>query len=147
MSTIPHFADLLQHLLALLEAHRGIFKQERTHKRVILLVLAELMVFSRHTVTQLLVALDFNEEDWSSWYRLLKQRFPAEAAANVLLTETLEHVGPDDLYVVAGDATQTPRSSGRMEGVGWRRNMRTPAFKIGIHLAQRWFNGILLTWP
>ena len=124
MSTIPHFADLLQHLLVLLETHRHIFKQERTHKRVMLLVLAELMVFSRHTVTQLLVALGFNEEDWSRWYRLLKQRFPAEAAANVLLAETLAHVGADEVYVVAGDATQTPRSSQRMEGVGWLRNMR-----------------------
>ena len=63
MSTIPHFPNLLQHLLVLLEAHRGIFKQERTHKRVMLLVLAELMVFSRHTVTQLLVA-------WASMRRI-----------------------------------------------------------------------------
>jgi len=28
-----------------------------------------------------------------------------------------------------------------MEGVGWLDNMRSPAFKIGIHRARRWFNG------
>jgi len=28
-----------------------------------------------------------------------------------------------------------------MEGSGWLRNLRTPPFMIGIHAAQRWFNG------
>ncbi|PJF21825.1 MAG: hypothetical protein CUN56_09130 [Phototrophicales bacterium] len=50
-------------------------------------------------------------------------------------------MGEDELYVVAGDATQTPRSSRKMEGAGWLRNMRTPPFMVGIHAAQRWFNG------
>jgi len=78
MSTIPQNPDLLKHLLSLLEAHQRVFKQQRIYRRVIALVLAELMVFSHHTVTQLLVALGLNEEDWSGWYRLLKRRFQAE---------------------------------------------------------------------
>jgi len=141
MSTIPQNPDLLKHLLSLLEAHQRVFKQQRIYRRVIALVLGEIMVFSRHTVTQVLVALGLNEQDWSSWYRVFKQRFQAEPAARVLLAESLKHVGADDIYVVAGDGTQTPRSSGRMEGVGWLRNPRTPTFKIGLHRAQRWFNG------
>jgi hypothetical protein len=55
--------------------------------------------------------------------------------------ETLKHVGAEDIYVVGGDGTQTPRSGKQIEGVGWLRNLRTPPFKVGIHLAQRWFNG------
>ena len=141
MSTIPQNPDLLKHLLSLLEAHQRVFKQQRIYRRVIALVLGEIMVFSRHTVTQVLVALGLNEQDWSSWYRVFKQRFQAEPAARVLLAESLKHVGADDIYVVAGDGTQTPHSSGRMEGVGWLRNPRTPTFKIGLHRAQRWFNG------
>lgn len=47
----------------------------------------------------------------------------------------------DQVYVVGGDATQTPRSSRKMEGSGWLRNLRTPPFMVGIHAAQRWFNG------
>lgn len=141
MSTIPQNPELLKHLMGVLEAHQAVFKQQRIYRRVLALVLAEIMVFGRHTVTQLLVALGLNEQDWSSWYRLFKQRFQAEPAARVLLAESLKHVGADEVYVVAGDGTQTPRSSGRMEGVGWLRNMRSPAFKIGIHRAQRWFNG------
>lgn len=126
MSTIPHNPDLLKHLMSLLEARRAVFKQQRIYRRVMALVLAEIMVFSLHTVTQLLVALGLNEQDWSSWYRVFKRRFQAELAARVLLAESLKHIGADELYVVAGDGTQTPRSSSRMEGVGWLRNMMHP---------------------
>jgi len=53
-------------------------------------------------------------------------------------------VGPDEVYVGGVEGTQTPRSSGKMEGTGWLRCPRTPAFKPGIHHAQRWLNGAWL---
>lgn len=146
MSTIPQNSALLKHLFTLLAAHRHLFAQERTYQRVVALVLAELFVFARHTVTQLLMSLGQTEHDWSSWYRVFSQgRFDADAASAVLLEQTLAHVGPEDLYVVAGDATQTPRTSRTLEGSGWLRNLRTPPFRVGIHAAQRWFNGSWLT--
>lgn len=141
-STIPENEELLKHLFCLIEAHRGLFNQERTYQRVVALLLAEVFVFARHTVSQMLMALGLTGQDWSIWYRLFSQgRFSYEKASTVLFKETLEHVGEGELYVVAGDATQTPRSSHKLEGSGWLRNMRTPAFLMGIHAAQRWFNG------
>lgn len=71
MSTIPQNNELLKRLFELLQAHRGIFKQERTYQRVGAVVVAELFVFARHTVTQLLMSLGQTGQDWSSWYRLL----------------------------------------------------------------------------
>jgi hypothetical protein len=145
MSTIPQNPTLLKHLFDLLHAHRGIFKQERTYQRIVALVMAEIFVFARHTVTQLLLSLGQAEQDWSSWYRLFsQQRFQYAQARVVLFSETLKHVGVGAVYVVAGDATQTPRSSRKLEGSGWLRNLRTPPFKVGIHAAQRWFNGCWL---
>jgi DDE superfamily endonuclease len=129
-------------LFDLIEAHRPLFKQERTYQRVVALVLAEIFVFARHTVTQMLMALGLTEQEWSIGYRLYSQgRFNYDQASQVVFRETLRHVGRSDLYVVAGDATQTLRSSRKMEGSGWLRNPRTPAFMVGIHAAQRWFNG------
>lgn len=142
MTTIPQNTKLLKNLMKLIEAHRPAFRQERVYQRVVALVLAELFAFGRHTVTQLLMALGQTGQDWSAWYRLLSQgRFVYEAISAILFRETLAHVGEDELYVVAGDGTQTPRSSRRMEGAGWLRNLRTPHFMLGIHAAQRWFNG------
>jgi hypothetical protein len=142
MSTIPQNQELLKHLFELIEEHRPIFKQERTYQRVVALLLAEVFVFARHTITQMLMTLGLTEQDWSIWYRLFSQRrFSYEKASRVLFRETLQHVGEGELYVVAGDATQTPRSSHKLEGSGWLRNLRTPAFMMGIHAAQRWFNG------
>jgi hypothetical protein len=142
MFTIPQNDELLKHLFGLLQAHRGIFKQERVYQRVVGLVVGELFVFARHTVTQLLMALGMTGQDWSAMYRIFSRGlFDYEAASQVVFGETLKHVREKDVYVVAGDGTQTPRSSRKLEGVGWLRNLRTPPFKVGIHLAQRWFNG------
>lgn len=142
MSTMAQNQELLKHLFELLQTHRSIFKQERSYQRVVALVLAEVFVFARHTITQLLMSLGQTEQDWSAWYRLLSQRrFGYEQASEVVFRETLRHVAGDEVYVVAGDATQTPRSSRKLEGSGWLRNLRTPPFMVGIHAAQRWFNG------
>lgn len=145
MTTIAQNTPLLKQLVKLLEAHRSVAEQQRVYVRVMALVLAEVFALSRHTITQLLMTLGLTEADWSSWYRLFSQRrFRVEQANAVLLGETLQHVDAEGVYVVAGDGTQTPRSSGQLEGVGWLRSLRTAIFKVGIHHAQRWFNGCWL---
>ena len=142
MTTIPQNDGLLKNLFHLLEAHRPAFKQERVYRRVVALVMAELFTFGRHTITQLLMALGQTEQDWSAWYRVFSRgRFVYEWVSRILFRETLRHVREEELYVVAGDGTQTPRSSRKMEGVWWLRYLRTPPFMAGIHAAQRWFNG------
>ena len=142
MTTIPQNSDLLKNLLDLLARQTKIADQQRVRDRIEMLLLAELFSFGRHTVTQLLMSLGLNEQDWSGWYRLFsEERFNYEAASAGLLAESLRYVGADEVYVVAGDGTQTPRSSRKLEGAGWLRNMRTPPFMVGIHAAQRWFNG------
>ena len=142
MTTIPQNTELLKNLFNLIGTQEEIADQQRVRERLELLALAELFTFGRHTITQMLMSLGLNEQDWSAWYRLFSgERFNYEAASEGLLTESLGYVDEDDVYVVAGDATQTPRSSRKMEGAGWLRNMRTPSFMMGIHAAQRWFNG------
>lgn len=142
MSTIPQNNALLKHLFAIVKAHRPIFKQERIYQRIAAFIFAELFTFGRHTITQLLMSLGQTEQDWSAWYRLFSQgRFCYDKASAVLFGEIRKHMRPDDLLVLGGDGTQTPRSSRKMEGAGWLRCLRNPPFKISIHAAQRWFNG------
>lgn len=146
--TVPQDSPLVNHLLQLLALHRPLFSQERIYQRVVALVFAELFTFGRHTVTQLLMTLGLNEWDWSAWYRLFSaERFDVEGAAQVLFEQTLQYVPADGVYVVAGDGTQVPRSSQRMEGSSWLHCLLTPVFKRGIHRAQRWFNGSWLLPP
>lgn len=145
MQTIPQNTELLKHLFEIIRAHRAIFKQERIYQRVLALILAEIFVFARHTMTQLLMTLGMVEQDWSASYRIFSEkRFAYEKAKEIVFRETVAHIGEDEVLVVAGDGTQTPRSSRKMEGSGWLRNMRSPAFMVGIHAAQRWFNGSIL---
>lgn len=142
MLTIRQTPELLKNLLQLLTEQRGITGQQRVYDRLELLVMAEVFTFGRHTITQLVMSLGLTEQDWSAWYRLFsEERFNYAAASAGLFKESLRHVSADELYVVAGDATQTPRSSRQLEGAGWLRNLRTPPFMVGIHAAQRWFNG------
>lgn len=66
MTTIPQNPELIKHLNEILAAHRPLFSQQRIYERVVQLVLAELLAFARHTVTQLVMSLGRNEEDWSA---------------------------------------------------------------------------------
>jgi hypothetical protein len=110
------------------------------------LVIGELFTFARHTLTQVLMALGLTDADWSAWYRLFSTgRFDEAGAAAVMFQETLQHVGDDALYVVAGDGMQVPRDSKTMAGTAWLRCLRTPVFKMGIHRAQWFFHGAWLT--
>jgi hypothetical protein len=142
MTTISQNDELLKQLTELLKAHRHLFGQERVFQRVALLVVAEIVVFARHTVTQLLMGIGQTGGDWSSWYRLFSRpRFPYDEASGVVFGETLRHVPSQELYVVGGDGSQTRRSSRKMEGAHWLHNPQSPVFKRGIHIAQRWFHG------
>jgi DDE superfamily endonuclease len=144
-STIPQNAELLKNFFDLLSEYRPLFKQKRTFLRVMSLVLGEIFVFARHTISQIIMALGRKEEDWTAWYRVFShERFPYEAFRKLLLRQVLSGYKSGDLLVVAGDSSQTPRSSRKMEGSGWLRNLRTPPFMLGIHAAQRWFHGAVL---
>ena len=144
-STIPQNLELLKNFFDLLKEYGSLFKQKRTFLRVVDLVLGEIFVFARHTISQIIMTLGRNEEDWTAWYRLFsRERFPYAKVRDLLLRQVLAVYGEVDLLVVAGDSTQTPRSSRKMEGSGWLRNLRTPPFMLGIHAAQRWFHGAVL---
>ena len=138
MSTIPQNEELLKNLFELIGNQGNIADQQRVYERLELLIMSELFVFGRHTVTQMLMSLGLNEQDWSAWYHLFsEERFKYEKASEGLFRESLQYVKADELYVVVGDATQTPRSSRKMERAGWLRNMRTPPFMVAIHGAQK----------
>lgn len=137
---------LLRELIALLYAHRSAFRQERTFLRVMGLLFSELFAFSRHTVTQGLLALGCTDGDWSAWYRLFSRgRFSEEDVADQFFAETLVHVPEEQPYAVVVDGTQIPRSSQTMPGTSWLKAPRTPAFRVGIHRAQRFLHGAWLT--
>src|SRR5215472_19156489 len=117
MLNVTQLPGLVNEIVALLIAHREAFGQQRVFERAVALVIAELVVFARHTVTQLLWALGVQNEDWSGWYRLNSRgRFKEEAVNEVLLRETLRHVAAQELYVIGGDGVQIWRDSQTMEG-------------------------------
>jgi hypothetical protein len=145
---MPQNEALIKHLVDLLQAHRPAFGQERVFMRVVGLVIGEIMTFTRHTVTQVLVAMGLATAPWSAWYRLFSRaRFDEAAVARQLFGETLQHVGPDEVYVVGGDGTQIARDSQQMEGSSWLKCPRNPPFKRSIHRAQRFFHGAWLMPP
>jgi hypothetical protein len=146
MLRVPQETGLVKEIVVLLNEHRGAFKQQRVFERAVALVMAELVVWARHTVTQLLWALGVQNEDWSGWYRLFSHgRFREECVNGILLRETLQHVDSREPYVVGADGVQVWRDSQKMEGTSWLKCPRTPVWRVGIHRAQRFVNGSWLT--
>jgi hypothetical protein len=143
-ATVVGKGSLLGSLLDLVAAHRSAFRQERTYRRGVALVLSQPLLFGRHTMTQSLVALGQLEGDWSAWYRLLSvPRLDEQKLTRSLLRETLAHVGPTEPYRVVLDGIQIPRHSRKMVGTAWLKHPQTPAFRPGPHRAQRFVN---LSW-
>jgi hypothetical protein len=129
---------LLPILLVLLAAHRPAFSQERPYQRCLALTLGHLCAFSRHTITQLLVALGLGGVDWSAFYRLFSTpRLSYDRLTSCFLRETLTHVPVETPYQVGLDGVQIPRSSHRLPGSSWLKAPRTPPWRPGIHRAQR----------
>lgn len=138
---ITTLSPLLTHLFMILEAHRPAFRQERSYRRAMALVLGELFAFGKHTVTQLLMSLGLGEADWSAWYRLFSQeRYDEEKLADCLLGEVVGHVPEREPFVIGVDSFQIPRDSRKMPGSCWLRAPRTAVFMRGIHRAQRFVN-------
>jgi hypothetical protein len=129
---------LLPILLVLLAAHRPAFGQDRPYQRCMALTLGHVCAFSRHTITQLLVALGLGGVDWSAFYRLFSvPRLNYDQLTTCFLRETLTHVPVETPYQVGLDGVQIPRSSQRLPGSSWLKAPRTPPWRPGIHRAQR----------
>jgi hypothetical protein len=139
---------LLASFFALVEAHRPAVQQERCFQRFILLIVGLLTAAGRHTLTQVLISLGLGELDWSAAYRLFSQaRIDYAVLVRCFLRETLVHVPPEQPYLVAIDGVQVPHPSRRMPGTSWLHNPTSPAFKRGIHRAQRFSDLAWLTPP
>lgn len=143
--TTSHLTPLVTMLLQIVANHRSAFGQERPYQRCVALTLGMVCALSRHTITQLLVALDLSQVDWSGFYRLFSvPRLDYARLSACFVTETLADVPPTQPYVVALDGVQIPRSSHRMPGTSWLKAPRTPPWKPGIHRAQRFVHLALL---
>lgn len=115
-------SSVLGELEGLLEASRPAFRQARVFGRAKALVAAELMNFTRHTLTQDLLSLGLTQADWTAWYRLFShRRYDADELDRLMLRQTLAHVAPGQPYVIGVDATQVARSSLKMPGTGWTK--------------------------
>jgi len=139
-------SGLLAELFKLIEAHRPVFKQERSYQRMIGMILGEVFNFGRHTITQSLLGLGMLEGDWSAWYRLFSQpRFEEEGLNARLFAETVSGTQADEPYVIAVDGTPVIRSGLKMPGTCWLKSPHTPAFRRGIERIQRFVHGAWLT--
>lgn len=139
-------ASLLGTLDTLIARHRPAVQQARTFQRLRTLTFGHLLAFGRHTITQSLIALGLHTVDWSGAYRLFSTPRVAEADLAHHLTQAALDLVPETGPVVAVvDGVQIARHSRRMPGTSWFKHPGTPAFRAGIHRAQRFVDLALLT--
>jgi hypothetical protein len=137
-TTASRATPLLDQFVARLDAARPLARQSRTFARLALVTLGSIVTLGRHTMSQVLVALGVGDGDWTAWYRLFNRgRLALEQGQHELVRSLLAAFGSGPVLPVVLDATQLPRSSRRFPGVGVARAPRTPAWKPGVHLAQR----------
>lgn len=114
-------------------------RQRRTALRALLLTLGLVLVSGRTMVSRILMVTGYVTTDWTAAYRVF-------AHARIDLASLRTQVTADWLAlhdatapaIVVVDGTQLPRTGQKIPGVGFTRHPRTPAWKPGIHRAQRW---------
>jgi hypothetical protein len=140
-------SPLLRTLLEVLAAYRPVVRQERVYVRFMLLSVGSLLAMGRHTVSQVLVALGVADRDWAAWYRVFNRgRLDLARVHETLVGQVVTELPAAGPVVVGVDGTQLPRSSRRFPGCGYTVQARTPKWRRGIHLAQR-FVGISALLP
>lgn len=146
--TTPQPTPLLNTLLTLLADYRPATRQQRTYLRMVHLSLASVLSLGRHTVSQLLVALGVGGSDWSAWHRLFSlERVKLEVLQRILVRQLAAVISVEEpVLAVVVDGTSLPRTSRAMPGCGYTRHPRTPPWRRGIGLAQR-FVGISALLP
>lgn len=113
--------------------------QERVGLRLLARTMGLLVVSGRTMLTRVLLALGLSWRDWSAAYRLFRQgRLDWDVLRRGVVARWLASYPADGLLLVVLDGTQLPRTSRTMPGVGLLRAPRTPAWRPGIHYAQRW---------
>lgn len=127
-------------LFELIGPYRSVVRQERVWVRLVHLTIGCLVSLGRHTPSQMLVTLGLGKTDWSAWYRLFNRvRFSVPGLQQQLIRQLAEVVpATEPVLAAVVDGTQVPRTSRRMPGCGFARHPRTPFWRRGIHLAQRY---------
>jgi hypothetical protein len=114
-------------------------RQRRVADRLVCLTLGLLLTVGRHTLTRVLVTAGAGQQDWTAAYRLFsRNRVDLEVLRRGLVRQFTQHLPHQRPLIVVLDGTQLGRTSRNLVGVGWLKAPRSPAWKPGIHPAQRW---------
>lgn len=127
------------HLAPLLAEVAASCGQARTADRFLTLTVGLQQTLGRHTITQVLQGVGRGECDWTADYALFQRaRFDLDVGRRALLATILAALPREAPLVVVPDATQLPRTSTALVGVGLGPCPRNPVWAPGLHLAQRW---------
>lgn len=139
------FRPVLPHLHPLLTDLARTARQPRTQARTLTLSYGLVLALGRRTLTQIQLACGGGDQDWSATYRLFRQpRLDQDTADQALLAAVVHHHPPHRPVPVVLDATQLRRTSRRMVGTGWLPAPRSPKWRPGLHVAQRWVGASVL---
>lgn len=138
--TAPTVPSLATTWFALLAAHREAVRQERLFVRLVALAVAGVLGLGRQTLTRWVVTLGTGAQDWAAWYRLFNRtRLHLATLQGTLVAQVLTAIpATEPVVAVAVDATQLPRTSGKLPGCGVTRALRGLRWPRGLTFAQRY---------
>jgi hypothetical protein len=123
-----------------LAAYHDAVRRERLFVRLVALAVASVLGLGRQTLTRWLATLGAGAQDWTGWYRLFNHdRLHLATLHGTLVGQVLAVIpATDPVVAVAVDATQVPRTSGKLPGCGITRALRGLRWPRGRTYAQRY---------
>lgn len=138
--TPPTAPTLAATWFALLAAYRPVVRQERLFVRLVALAVASMLGVGRQTLTRWVVTMGTGAQDWTAWYRLFnRDRLHLATLQGTLVAQVLAAIpATESVVAVAVDATQLPRTSGKLPGCGITRALRGLRWPRGLTFAHRY---------
>jgi hypothetical protein len=129
---------LREELEALWQKVQPAFSQARVFERAKRLAWSALLCLGRHTITGFLTTAGRQFVDWSADYRIFeKQRVDMDTLFSVPRQAVMEHLEPEDPFVVLMDDTLLHKRGRKVAGTSWWRDPLGPPFRTNFVWGQR----------
>lgn len=124
--------DLLSRYLAIAEELRQVFRQQRTARRAVSLMVAGLLCLGRHWISRWRWLRGGDPGRWSADYKLFSRaRWDADQLFDPAIRHGLPFTGSGPI-VLAGDETRVRRGGRRVKRSRWTRDPLSPAFHVNF---------------
>lgn len=136
--------SLLETFLEILTEWKYSFSKYPSYQKAVLLAIASLCVFGRACISRIICFLGFDQDDWSSHYKLFSRSDWNEQTLFYTIIKKALPLINEPCIAVAFDDTKLKKTGKRIKTAFYQRDPMSPPFHVNLVYGLRFLQGSLL---